>query len=121
MFLPFPSALLFNGSTEAQAHYQPADLAATLDLFRAQGKIPGMVALVLRGGSIVAPGAAGMRKRGAPERVTIHDRFHLGSCTKAMTATLTAMLIEEGKLNWTTTLGELFGDSVKDMHPVGSA
>src|SRR4029079_19319436 len=45
------------------------------------------------------------------------DRFHLGSCTKAMTATLVAMLVEEGKLNWTTTLGELFADTVKPMHP----
>src|SRR5207244_9735123 len=43
--------------------------------------------------------------------------FHLGSCTKAMTATLVAMLVEEGKLNWITTLGELFVDTVKPMHP----
>jgi CubicO group peptidase (beta-lactamase class C family) len=34
-----------------------------------------------------------------------------------MTATLVAMLVEEGKLNWTTTLGELFADMVKPMHP----
>src|SRR5439155_26074793 len=31
--------------------------------------------------------------------------------------TLVAMLVEEGKLNWTTTLGELFADTVKPMHP----
>src|SRR5208282_3291668 len=51
------------------------------------------------------------------ERITLDDRFHLGSCTKAMTATLVAMLVEEGKLNWTTTLGEVFADTVKPMHP----
>jgi len=34
-----------------------------------------------------------------------------------MTATLVAMLVEEGRLNWTTTLGELFADTVKDMNP----
>jgi len=34
-----------------------------------------------------------------------------------MTATLVAMLVEEGKLNWTTTLGELFAGMVKPMHP----
>ena len=33
-----------------------------------------------------------------------------------MTATLVAMLVEDGKLNWTTTLGELFADTVKPMH-----
>jgi CubicO group peptidase (beta-lactamase class C family) len=77
----------------------------------------GMAAAVLRGERIIAQGAAGVRKRGTAERITIDDRFHLGSCTKAMTATLVAMLVEEGKLNWTTTLGELFADTVKPMHP----
>ena len=69
----------------------------------------GMTAAVLQGGRIIAQGAA--------DRITLDDRFHLGSCTKAMTATLVAMLVEEGKLNWTTTLGELFAGTVELMHP----
>src|SRR5690242_20277101 len=69
------------------------------------------------GERIIAQGAAGVRKRGTAERITLDDQFHLGSCTKAMTATLVAMLVEEGKLNWTTTLGELFADTVKPMDP----
>ena len=77
----------------------------------------GMGAAVLRGERIIAQGVAGVRKRGSAERITLDDRFHLGSCGKAMTATLVAMLVEEGKLNWTTTLGELFADTVKPMHP----
>ena len=62
----------------------------------------GMAAAVLRGERIIAQGAAGVRKRATAERITLAERFHLGSCTKAMTATLVAMLVEEGKLNWTT-------------------
>src|SRR4051812_27391261 len=77
----------------------------------------GMAAAVLRGERIIAQGVAGVRKRGTAERIALGDQFHLGSCTKAMTATLIAMLVEEGKLNWTTTLGELFADTVKPMHP----
>src|SRR5262245_19023013 len=77
----------------------------------------GIAAAVLRGERIIAQGAAGVRKRGSAERITLDDQFHLGSCTKAMTATLVAMFVEEGKLNWTTTLGELFADAVKTMHP----
>src|SRR6266702_3432424 len=77
----------------------------------------GMAAAVLRGERIIAQGVAGVRKRGTAERITLDDQFQLGSCTKAMTATLVAMLVEEGKLNWTTTLGELFADTVKPMHP----
>jgi len=77
----------------------------------------GMAAAVLRGERIIAQGVAGVRKRGTAERITLDDRFHLGSCGKAMTATLVAMLVEEGKLNWTTPLGEVFADTVKPMHP----
>ena len=77
----------------------------------------GMAAAVLRGERVIAQGAAGVRKRGSAERITLADRFHLGSCTKAMTATLVAMIVEEGKLHWSTTLGEVFADTVKPMHP----
>lgn len=77
----------------------------------------GMAAAVLRGERIIAQGVAGVRKRGTAERTTLDDQFRLGSCTKAMTATLVAMLVEEGKVSWTTTLGELFADTVKSMHP----
>ena len=91
--------------------------AILLSILGRGGERFGMVAAVLRGERIIAQGAAGVRKRGTAERITLDDRFHLGSCTKAMTATLVAMLVEEGKLNWTTTLGELFADTVKPMHP----
>src|ERR1041385_5008176 len=77
----------------------------------------GIVAAVLRGERIIAQGVAGVRKRGTAERITLENQFHLGSCTKAMTATLVAMFVEEGKLNWTTTLGEVFAGTVKPMHP----
>jgi CubicO group peptidase (beta-lactamase class C family) len=77
----------------------------------------GMAAAVLRGERIIAQGVAGVRKKGTAERITLDDRFLLNSCTKPMTATLVAMLVEEGRLNWATTLGELFADTVKPMHP----
>ena len=40
--------------------------------------------------------------------MTTNDVFHIGSDTKSMTATLTAMLIEEGKLRWDTTIADVF-------------
>ena len=39
----------------------------------------GMAAAVLRGERIIAQGVAGVRKKGAAERITLDDRFHLGS------------------------------------------
>ena len=77
-----------------------------------------MVAAVVRGDAIIAQGAAGVRKRGDPTLVTIDDKFHLGSCTKAMTATMIATLVEEGKLKWDSTLEETFPEHRDRMKPV---
>src|SRR6266496_3202449 len=102
------------GKTEDNA---PVNVDAILQSILGRGgERFGMVAAVLRGERIIAQGVAGVRKRGTAERITLDDQFHLGSCTKAMTATLVAMLVEEGRLNWTTTLAELFADTVKPMH-----
>eukprot|EP00971_Amphidinium_carterae_P031778 625953-Amphidinium_carterae.1 len=50
--------------------------------------------------------------RAEATRVEQQDAFHLGSCTKSITATLAAVLIEKGKLRWETTIKEaLHGDS----------
>lgn len=93
----------------------PADLGTRLESIRGQHQIPCLAALVLEDGQIVAQGVAGVRKAGASEKATLDDRFHLGSDTKAMTATLVAGLVEEGKLSWDTTVGEVFRDTVPTM------
>lgn len=114
-FEPLSPAGLPDGKMEDNA---PVNVDAILQAILGRGSERfGLAAAVLRGERIIAQGVAGVRKRGTAERITLDDRFHLGSCTKAMTATLVAMLVEEGKLNWTTTLGELFADTVKPMHP----
>src|SRR5881394_1805977 len=109
---------LLRPAGSSEENNAPANVDAILQSILGRGAERfGMVAAVLRGERIIAEGVAGVRKRGTAERITLDDQFHLGSCTKAMTATLVAMLVEEGKLNWTTTLGELFADTVKPMHP----
>ncbi len=47
-------------------------------------------------------------------RVT--DLVHLGSCTKAMTATMIGTLVDEGKLTWGSTFLELFPNAAKELH-----
>jgi CubicO group peptidase (beta-lactamase class C family) len=54
--------------------------------------------------------AAGVRQsNNTNNKVTKDDIFHLGSCTKAMTATLTAVLIQKGFVpkGYNTTVGEV--------------
>jgi len=52
--------------------------------------------------------AAGIRKIGSAEPMQVQDQVHLGSNTKAMTAFLCGILVDEGKLKWNQPLGETF-------------
>lgn len=70
--------------------------------------LPAVAAVVVRSDSILAVSATGVRRRGRSVEVSVRDRFHLGSNTKAMTATLIALLVEEGTLSWETTPAEVF-------------
>lgn len=95
---------------------EPRDVSALLEPIIAKHEVPGMVAMVVEGDRVVMAGAAGVRKKGEAERVTLGDRFHLGSCTKSMTATLCAMMAEEGALRWDETLEERFKADAAGMN-----
>jgi CubicO group peptidase (beta-lactamase class C family) len=100
------------------------DVSDTLAKIIAESKTPGMVAAVVTsqgGPRIVASGAAGVRAAGHSAKVTIDDQFHIGSCTKAMTATLCAMLVEDGTLRFDLTLAEAFPELAGSMNPAYKA
>lgn len=91
------------------------DIEKELEAIRKAEKVPSLAVTVLKNGQQKTLKAVGMRKLGDSTPVTSSDKYHLGSCTKAMTATLLAVLVEEGKLEWTTTLAEVFPKMA--MHP----
>ena len=78
------------------------------DTFSGRYNLPALAAAVVKNGSIVASGAVGTRRAGTDNPVTVNDRFHIGSDTKAMTALIAAMLVEGGKIQWTSTISEVF-------------
>ena len=82
--------------------------AASLGDICQRHNLPALAVVVVKDGQICEREAVGVRKFGDPTPVTTNDVFHIGSCTKSMTATLAAMLIEEGKLKWDTTIAEIF-------------
>jgi D-alanyl-D-alanine carboxypeptidase len=90
------------------------DVSAGIERHRADAGVVALAALVWRAGKITFEGAAGVRKLGDPTPVTTSDVWHLASCGKAMTATLTAISVEKGELSWATTLGGIYGANV---HP----
>jgi CubicO group peptidase (beta-lactamase class C family) len=86
---------------------EPSDTAQTLESIRKKHDLPALAVAVVKDGKICDRAAVGVRKFGDPTPITIDDQFHVGSCTKSMTATLTAMFIEEGKLRWDSTIAEV--------------
>jgi CubicO group peptidase (beta-lactamase class C family) len=88
----------------------PRDVAAELELIRAAHHLPALGAVVVLSNRVVALGVTGVRKAGETNLVTASDQWHHGSITKSMTATLAAMLVEEGRIAWTTRIADVFPD-----------
>ncbi len=77
--------------------------------------LPSIAAAVVKNGKTVGVGAVGTRRHGANIPVTINDRYHIGSNTKAMTAVLAAIMVEEGKLKWNSTMSDIFPEIAEKM------
>lgn len=113
-----PFAVLVDSPPPALADDQvPANIDDTLGPYLARFGLPALAAAVVLNGQIVAIGAVGARRAGTDTPVTPDDRFHIGSDTKAMTALLAAMLIEQGKARWDMTVGEALPDLAPGMDP----
>lgn len=95
----------------------PRDVSALLAPIVEKLDVPGMAAAVVAGGQTVALGVAGVRTRGRGDPVATADRWHLGSDTKAITAMLCGILVDEGRLTWDQTLGQTFPELRGSMHP----
>ncbi|MBI1339614.1 serine hydrolase [bacterium] len=57
----------------------------------------------------------GVRDADRPEPATATDPWHIGSCTKSITATLVARLVDAGSVGWDDTVGDLLADVAPDM------
>ncbi|MFG0329114.1 MAG: serine hydrolase domain-containing protein [Phycisphaerales bacterium] len=95
----------------------PGAFEKSIDSIRSEHKIPALAAAYVRDGAVEAIAATGVRKYGDTTPVTTDDLFHIGSCTKAMTGTLAAILVEEGLIDWTTTTGERLPDLADAIRP----
>ncbi len=81
------------------------------------GEAPEMIAAIISGEGVLAIGSAGVRKVGSDVPITCNDLVHLGSCTKAMTSTMIATLVAEGKLQWEMKLTEAIPELKTSIHP----
>jgi CubicO group peptidase (beta-lactamase class C family) len=90
----------------------PRDLSAIIIPIQQTGAIPALGGAIVTSRGLEAIGAAGLRSAGSNVPVTSGDQWHIGSCGKAITATLAARLIERGVLSWETTIGQVLGPDI---------
>jgi D-alanyl-D-alanine carboxypeptidase len=100
----------------ADAGHQ-AFLDQTLADVRAKDQLPAAAVMIQIDGKTVASSAQGLRAIGFPEAVTLRDRWHLGSDTKAITATMIGRLVDKGLLRFDDRLQDLLPDLSETMDP----
>ena len=72
--------------------------------------LTGVAAAVMTDGQLVATAASGERRRRSGIPVTVDDRWHVGSITKSMTATLLAVLEDDGLFSADDAVSALLPD-----------
>jgi CubicO group peptidase (beta-lactamase class C family) len=109
-----------SGVSSAEKQRQPpmvhdSPFATLLDSLRHAYTLPALAGAIVCDTGAIEAQAVGCRRFGGPENVTKNDQFHLGSDTKAITAALIGLLVDDGLLNWNSTLPALFPEHAETM------
>ena len=103
-------------ATPAAAPPQDPELAQIAARLVDDSGAPGAAVMRTSGGAVVI-GTAGVRAVGTEAAIATDDLWHIGSDTKAMTATLVARLAEQGVVDWDDTIGDRLGGVVETIDP----
>ncbi|MFE9747183.1 serine hydrolase domain-containing protein [Saccharothrix saharensis] len=93
-------------------------LGPVVESIRSQSGVPALGGAVVTKNGVAALDVAGIRMHGSNVAVAVDDRWHLGSDTKAMTATLVAVLAEKGLVGWDTTVDQAFPEWAQTMNKI---
>lgn len=118
------SALALSSCASRGVPDRPGEMTAERQKFeellqrvRSEYAVPALAAAFVRDGAIVAAAAVGVRRIDRGEPVELNDRFHIGSVSKPISATVIATLVEEHLLGWETTVAEVFPDLAGRINP----
>jgi len=97
--LPFSATSFGQRPTETEA--EPlSSLDQSIQTSMEDWKVPGAAVSIVRGQSIVYSKGFGVRDIHTKQPVTEETLFAIGSCTKAFTSAVIAMLVDQGKMRW---------------------
>ncbi|MDX1490741.1 MAG: serine hydrolase domain-containing protein [Pseudohongiellaceae bacterium] len=104
-----------DGSGSSASPWQ-ASLDDRLASAREDADVVGMGAVIMRNGKVLATSVNGRKSSDSDSPLNVSDKWHLGSISKSMTATMLARLVEKDILDWDLTLGEAFPEESSDIH-----
>ena len=93
------------------------DLARFVNDERLAQQLPGLAAVVVRSDGPPQVYVSGERRIGKGDLITPADRMHLGSLTKAITATVIGALAEKQLMTLETTIGQTFPELLAKIQP----
>jgi CubicO group peptidase (beta-lactamase class C family) len=103
-----PSPVPEGNPAPVTKHSGDAELANLIESTRVREGLTALASAIIINGNILSVAAVGTREYGTDNWVTVNDKFLISSCTKAFTATLAAMLVEEDLIDWQTTIRDAF-------------
>jgi len=105
--LVVPATLAQRGAVAPETHPVPLlstaqlrALDAHIEQARQQWEIPGLAIAIVQGDSVVFAKGYGVKELGKPDRVDESTLFSIGSSGKSMTAAVTSMLVDEGRMRF---------------------
>ena len=109
LLVTLSTALALSGSGSSKfTNLQEQQLGEILEEVRDKHDVPALAAAIVTADGEIVYEVVGVRKRGSSKKAERSDLFHLGSCTKPFTGWLAGWAVENGKLRWDSTLGEIF-------------
>jgi CubicO group peptidase (beta-lactamase class C family) len=84
---------------------------------RVAHRLPGLAVVVVRSDGEPRVYVSGERRIGRGDSIAPGDRMHLGSLTKAVTATVIGALAEQRRISLETTIGQAFPELSATMQP----
>jgi CubicO group peptidase (beta-lactamase class C family) len=113
--------MVCTGSGLTAPQERGADLSLEIDTVlkreRAAQQVPALAVVVVRSDDLPRVYVSGERRLGKGDLLTPADRMHLGSLTKAITATMIGALVEKGQITFETTIGGTFPELSARIQP----
>ncbi|MBA4305000.1 MAG: hypothetical protein C0424_12295 [Sphingobacteriaceae bacterium] len=108
-YFPLLLLVLFSAASTAQS------LLDDLYRIRQKHQVPGISFAVVGPQTLLQSGADGYASLTDSSPLGLYSSMHLGSNSKALTSLVAQQMVQKGKINWNTTLEEIFPEWRKSM------